>query len=93
MKLEFAATLQAGLKEVESRGESAIVLLDDRQVLAVFGLADRVRENAPLAIDKLHEMGIETVMITGNAEVVAKTVAADLKIDHLNNCKKYRFKH
>ena len=81
LKLEFAATLQAGLKEVESRGESAIVLLDDRQVLAVFGLADRVRENARLAIDKLHEMGIEAVMITGDAEVVAKTVAADLKID------------
>ena len=81
LKLYFAATLQAGLKEIESRGESAIVLLDDRQVLAVFGLADRVRENARLAIDKLHEMGIETVMITGDAEVVAQAVATDLKID------------
>lgn len=81
LKLQFAATLQAGLKEIESRGESAIVLLNDKQALAVFGLADRVRENARRAIDKLHEMGIETVMITGDAEVVAKTVAADLKID------------
>jgi Cu2+-exporting ATPase len=81
LKLQFAATLQAGLKEIESRGESAIVLFNDRQALAVFGLADRVRENARRAIDKLHEMGIETVMITGDAEVVAKTVAADLKID------------
>lgn len=81
LKLQFAATLQAGLKEIESRGESAIVLFNDRQALAVFGLADRVRENARKAIDRLHEMGIETVMITGDAEVVAKTVAADLKID------------
>jgi cation transport ATPase len=81
LKLQFAATLQAGLKEIESRGESAIVLLNNKQVLAVFGLADRVRENARRAIDRLHEMGIETVMITGDAEVVAKTVAADLKID------------
>ncbi len=81
LKLQFAATLQAGLKEIESRGESAIVLFNDRQALAVFGLADQVRENARKAIDKLHEMGIETVMITGDAEVVAKTVAADLKID------------
>ena len=81
LKLEFSATLQAGLKEIESRGESAIVLLDDKQALAVFGLADRVRENARRAIERLHEMGIETVMITGDAEVAAKTVAADLKID------------
>jgi P-type Cu2+ transporter len=81
LKLQFVPSLQAGLKEIESRGESAIVLLNDQQVLAVFGLADRVRENARRAIDRLHEMGIETVMITGDAEVVAETVAADLKID------------
>jgi P-type Cu2+ transporter len=80
-KLQFSASLQTGLNQVESRGESAIVLLNDRQVLAVFGLADRVRENARSAISRLHEMGIETVMITGDALVVAKTVAADLKID------------
>jgi Cu2+-exporting ATPase len=80
-KLQFSASLQTGLNQVESRGESAIVLLNDRQVLAVFGLADRVRENARSAISRLHEMGIETVMITGDAVVVAKTVAADLKID------------
>lgn len=80
-KLQFSASLQTGLNQVESRGESTIVLLNDRQVLAVFGLADRVRENARSAISRLHEMGIETVMITGDALVVAKTVAADLKID------------
>ena len=81
LKLQLSASLKTGLKEIESRGESAIVLFNDRQALAVFGLADRVRENARRAIDLLHEMGIETVMITGDAEVVAKTVAADLKID------------
>ena len=56
-------------------------MLDDKQVLAVFGLADQVREQARKAIERLHEIGIETVMITGDAEAVAKTVAADLKID------------
>jgi len=81
LKLQLAASLQAGLKEIEARGESAILLFNDQQALAVFGLADRVRENARKAIDRLREMGIETVMITGDAEVVAKTVAADLKID------------
>jgi len=81
LKLQLAPSLQAGLKEIESRGESAIVLFNDQQALAVFGLADRVRENARKAIDRLREMGIETVMITGDAEVVAKTVAADLNID------------
>ena len=81
LKLQLSASLETGLKEIESRGESAIVLFNDQQALAVFGLADRVREQSRKAIDRLHEMGIETVMITGDAEVVAKTVAVDLNID------------
>jgi P-type Cu2+ transporter len=81
LKLSFPPTLKKGLQDSESRGESAIALLDDKQVLAVFGLADQVREQSREAIQRLHEIGVETVMITGDAEAVAKTVAADLKID------------
>jgi Cu2+-exporting ATPase len=81
LNLKFPSALRKGLQEIESRGESAIVLLNNEQVLAVFGLADQIRERAREAIQRLHEMGIETVMITGDAEAVAKTVAAELGID------------
>jgi P-type Cu2+ transporter len=81
LKLQFSPALQKGLKESEDRGESAIALMDDQQVLAVFGLADQVRESARKAVAKLREMGVQVVMITGDAEAVAKTVAADLNID------------
>jgi Cu2+-exporting ATPase len=81
LKLAFPASLQAGLEQSESRGESAIVLMDDQQVLAVFGLADQVRDSAREAVARLQEMGVQVVMITGDAEAVAKTVAQDLNID------------
>ena len=81
LKLQFSPTLQKALQESESRGESAIVLMDDRQVLALFGLADQVRESAREAVVKLQEMDVQVVMITGDAEAVAKTVAEDLHID------------
>ncbi len=81
LKLRFPPTLRKGLQESEFRGESAIVLMDDRQVLAVFGLADQVRKSALQAVAKLQEMGVLVVMITGDAEAVAKTVAKDLNID------------
>ncbi len=81
LKLRFPSTLQTKLQESESRGESAIALMDDQQVLAVFGLADQVRESAREAVKKLQEMGVQVVMITGDAEAVAKTVAEDLHID------------
>lgn len=81
LKLQFPPMLQKGLQERESRGESAIVLMDDRQVLALFGLADQVRASAREAVVKLQKMGVQVVMITGDAEAVAKTVAEDLHID------------
>jgi P-type Cu2+ transporter len=81
LKFQFPSALQKGLQESEARGESAIALMDDRQVLAVFGLADQVRESAREAVAKLREMGVQVVMITGDAEAVAKTVAKDLNID------------
>jgi P-type Cu2+ transporter len=81
LKLKFPPTLKKGLQESESRGESAIALMDDQQVLAVFGLADQVRESARKAVKKLQKMGVQVVMITGDAEAVAKTVAEDLHID------------
>jgi P-type Cu2+ transporter len=81
LKLQFPPALQKGLQESESRGASAIVLMDDQQVRAVFGLADKVREGAREAVAKLRKMDVQVVMITGDAEAVAKTVAEDLKID------------
>ena len=81
LKVQFPEALQHGLEQAESRGESAIVLMDEHQVLAVFGLADQVREQAREAVERLREMDVEVVMITGDAEAVAKTVADDLGID------------
>lgn len=79
--LKRAVVLQAGLQLIESRGESAIALFDDERVLAFFGLADQVRSSAREAVQQLYDMGINVVMITGDAEAVAQTVAADLRID------------
>jgi Cu2+-exporting ATPase len=82
---ELALTWPARLKEevtkADARGESMIVLGDDRQVLAVFTVADAVRGSAREAVRQLRGMGIDSVMITGDAEAVARTVAHALGIE------------
>ena len=72
--------LDSALKEAESRGESAILLFEEGRVLGLLALADRVRESARAAVRRLLAMGIEPVMVTGDAEAVARTVAAELGI-------------
>ena len=80
-RLSFADSLRDGLAEAERRGESMIALMDGTRAVALFALADRVRQSARDAIRGLRELGVHPVMITGDAEAVARTVAAELGID------------
>ena len=79
--LTLSPTLHQGLREAEARGESTIALIDAEQVQALFALADQVRASAKEAVTRLKAMGITPVMITGDAQAVARTVAAELGID------------
>lgn len=74
----FSDALRRGLEEAEGRGEGVVALMDGDRVLGLFALADRVRESAKEAVTRLRAEGVEAVMITGDAEAVAQTVAAEL---------------
>jgi Cu2+-exporting ATPase len=65
------------------RSEGSIILhvAIDGQVVAAIQLADAIREESSQAVLDLHEIGRQVVMITGDAEAVASTVAKELGID------------
>jgi P-type Cu2+ transporter len=67
------------------RDEGAIVLhvLVDGAVAGALKLADEIRPQARETVDALHRLGIEVVMITGDAESVARSVADELGIDRV----------
>ncbi|MFS0735317.1 heavy metal translocating P-type ATPase [Microbacterium sp. 1P10UB] len=67
----------------EWRKEGAIILhvLIDGQMAGALRLADEIRPESRAAVDALHQRGVQVVMITGDAEAVAASVAADLGID------------
>ncbi len=79
--LNLSERLQRALTEAEARGRSPVVLAADGRALAVFALADRVRPGAREATARLKRAGIEVIMVTGDAEAVAKAVAEALGID------------
>ena len=80
----FSESLKRGLSEAEARGESVIALTDERAVLALFALADKVRRSAKEAVRQLQERGVQPVMITGDAEAVAATVARELGLERFH---------
>jgi Cu2+-exporting ATPase len=75
--------LRTAAEAAARRGQAAIYLLRDGQALAVFAVADAVREESREAIRALHERGIEVAMLTGDAQAVADSVAAELGIDRV----------
>ncbi|MGO2745643.1 heavy metal translocating P-type ATPase [Microbacterium sp.] len=67
------------------RTDGAIILhvLEDGRVIGALKLADEVRSESREAVDALHALGVQVVMITGDADAVAQTVAQDLGIDRV----------
>ena len=67
------------------REEGAIILhvVVDGAVVGALALADEIREESRQAVDALHALGIQVVMITGDAEAVASSVARELGIDRV----------
>ena len=63
------------------RGQGVIFVLDRGRVLASFAVADAVRPESREAVARLHELGIEVVMMTGDTQAVADSVARELGID------------
>lgn len=75
------ASLRKAAEQAADAGRSAIYLLDDVSVRAVFAVADAVRPESKEAVRLLHDAGIEVAMLTGDSQAVARSVAAELNID------------
>ncbi|MDT0156027.1 copper-translocating P-type ATPase [Microbacterium sp. ARD32] len=67
------------------RTEGAIILhvVRDGRVIGGLTLADEIRAESREAVDALRERGVEVVMITGDAEAVARSVADELGIERV----------
>lgn len=67
------------------REDGAIILhvVRDGGVIGALSLSDEVRAESRQAIDALHALGVEVVMITGDAEAVANAVGHELGIDRV----------
>jgi len=68
-------------QEASAKGQTVVHLAQDKQVVASFALADVIRPESRPAIERLHTLGIEVAMLTGDSQAVAKAVAEELGID------------
>ena len=75
------AAIAAAATRFGEAGQAAIYLVENDRVLAAFAVADAIRPESFDAVNRLHEVGIEVAMLTGDSQAVADSVARELGID------------
>ncbi len=77
----------ADLEEVSNKlaeeGKTPMYVAIESDIAGIVAVADTVKENSKRAIEKLHQMGIEVAMITGDNKRTAQAIAREVGIDRI----------
>ncbi len=81
--IQISHDLQNKIDEFLEQGETIMILAVDDKVVGVVGATDPIKNTAKLTVDRLKELGIEVVMITGDNQKTAQAVAKKIGIDRV----------
>ena len=81
LEVSLSDALAQFTDEAGQKGQAVIYLVENKQPVAAFALADVIRPESKQAIRRLHDLGLEVAMLTGDSQAVAKAVAEELDID------------
>lgn len=75
--------LESSMLLLEDEAKTAMLVAADDKILGVIAVADTLKEDSFDAIQELHEIGLETAMITGDNRRTAEAIARKVGIDHV----------
>ena len=83
LEIELAGNLDNFRQTANDSAQTVVYMVVENQIVAAFALADVIRPESRQAIQRLHEMGVEVAMLTGDSQQVADAVARELGIDRV----------
>ena len=78
-----AGAAESQLEQLSEQGKTAIVVGIDGAIAGVLAVADTVKEDSVEAIARLHRLGLEVVMLTGDNHRTAKAIGDQVGIDRV----------
>ncbi|MFS0754247.1 heavy metal translocating P-type ATPase [Noviherbaspirillum sp. 1P10PC] len=78
---QLTVEITTEIEALERQGNTVVMLGTSERVLAIFGVADTVRDTSRDAIAELHRLGVKTMMLTGDNEHTAQAIAKEVDID------------
>ncbi len=70
------------ITQLENGGKTVVVVTTHQQLLGIIALQDVLRSDALAAITELKQLGLQTLMLTGDNQRAAKAIAGQLGIDY-----------
>ena len=71
------------INKYSSEGKTLIFVGNAQKVLGIITVSDKIRDNASEVIADLKNQGVQTVMLTGDNKLAAKSVASEIGIDYV----------
>jgi Cu+-exporting ATPase len=81
--MQLPAELDAARRAAEQRGQTAIAAGWDGEATAIFVVADTLKPTSADAVASLKQLGLRPVLLTGDNETTARSVAADVGIEEV----------
>jgi Cu+-exporting ATPase len=75
--------IEQKMTKLESEGKTVMILAESSVVAGMIAVADTIKESSPAAVRELTELGIETIMLTGDNEKTANAVAKKVGIKNI----------
>ena len=74
-------SVENDVKSLASQGKTPMYMAIDGDLAGVIAVADTLKANSKKAVEALHKLGIEVVMLTGDNEKTAQAIAKEVGID------------
>lgn len=81
LHLDLNLSIKENIQHLEKQGKTVVLLSDDKEILGLFTVTDTLKQSSPQAIKQLHDLNIKTIMLTGDNQYTADTIAAQTSID------------
>jgi P-type Cu+ transporter len=78
---KIPATLLDQAERSRQQGQTVTFVRVDERVIGLLGISDPIRASSRQAIDRLHQLGLQIVMLTGDNQTTAAVVARSLGLD------------
>jgi Cu+-exporting ATPase len=77
------ANLKTDAARLAENGKTAMYVAVDGQAGGIIAVADQLKEDSVAAVRRLHELGLEVIMLTGDNERTALAIARQVGIDRV----------